>query len=273
MKIPLRLLAGLGAVVLPWLGCARPNDKPAEMDRSPAKMPAIAADASIGREPASKPAPVILPFADIPEPQAFTLKQIRDKLPDGAVTIRQVKQFSKGPKINHGPYSELRPDGSKYCRGPYQDGLRTGSWTFWHTGGRVAKSGSYKAGKPEGVWTYWRDDGTKERVETYADGKREGRWLFYYPGGKLSKQEEYKAGNRDGDWVEWYPDGKKQSQNHLAADEVDGVQMLWHRNGRPLRQTEFKRGRRDGRFISWNEQGEKLSELVYRNDVLVRSIE
>ena len=56
-------------------------------------------------------------------------------------------------------------------------------------------------------------------------------------------------------------------------DEIDGVQMLWHRNGRPLRQMEFKHGRRDGRFISWNEQGEKLSELIYRNDMLVRSIE
>lgn len=273
MKIPLRLLAGLAAAGLPWSGCARPADKPAESAIPSPKMPSIVADVNIGREPASKPAPAILPFADIPEPDVFTIKDIRDKLADGAVTVRQVKQFSKGPKINHGPYSEFRPDGAKYCRGQYQDGRRTGSWTFWHTGGRVAKSGDYKGGKPEGPWTFWREDGTKERVEIYADGKREGRWLFYYPGGKLSKQEEYKAGKRDGDWIEWYPDGKKQSENHLVADEVDGVQMLWHRNGRLLRQTEFKKGRRDGRFISWSEQGERLSELVYRNDVLVRSIE
>jgi hypothetical protein len=122
LKIALRLLAGPAAAGLPGLGCARPGDQSAETAPPPAKMPSTAADVSIGHEPLAKPAPAILPFSEVPEPEAI-------------------------------------------------------------------------------------------------------------------------------------------------------AQMLWHRNGRPLRQMEFNLGRRDGRFISWNEQGEKLSELVYRNDVLVRSIE
>jgi len=198
---------------------------------------------------------------------------LREKRADGALIIRQVKQYADGGSRNHGPYAEQRPDGTKYCEGQYEDGLRVGLWTFWHRGGQVAKTGHYKQGKPEGTWTFFGEDGSKQRVENYAAGRREGTWISYHPNGKPARQEEYQAGKRHGVWIEWYADGTKQVENHLSEDELDGVQMLWHRNGRPARQMEFKRGRRDGHFISWNEQGEKLSDLVYRNDVLVRSLE
>jgi antitoxin component YwqK of YwqJK toxin-antitoxin module len=222
----------------------------------------------------SRPAmPTILPLNDLPEPTAFTIKELRESRADGGVVVRQVKQFAGGAAVNHGRYAEQRPGGAKYCEGQCSDGVRVGLWTFWHTSGQVAKTGTYKQGKPEGTWTFFREDGTKERVESYVDGRRDGTWLTYHANGKPARQEEYQAGRRHGTWIEWSPDGKKQVENHLSEDELDGVQMLWHRNGRPSRQMEFKRGRRDGHFISWNEQGEKLNDLVYRNDVLVRSSE
>lgn len=283
------LWAGLGAALVLAAGCARTaDDSPDAVVEPPAnRMPSIGAEVSLAPQ-TPKPAQSILPLADIPEPNSFVIEEVREKSPDGALTLRQVKRFSAGLRVNHGRYTESLPDGSKYSQGQYEDGLRTGPWIFWHADGRVAKSGSYKNGKPDGVWTYWRDKdsiapavgsqperegSTKQRVETYAEGKRNGVWLYYHPNGRISKQEEYRDGRRHGTWIEWYPNGKKQSENHLVDDEVDGLQRLWDRNGRLLRQTEFKRGKRDGHFVSWNDQGEKLSELVYRDDVLVRSIE
>ena len=202
--------------------------------------------------------------------QPFTTKELLEEGRDGSRSARQVKQFADGTVVNHGRYQEWRTGGRRYCEGEYADNRRVGKWTFWYDNGVVAKMGAYKDGKPDGRWAYWRPNGVKEREEYYQDGVRDGLWMFYNDQAKPLRQEEYRGGNRHGTWTEWYPDGKKATEAHFADDRLNGQQTIWYPNGQIARSAEFKNGLRHGRFVSWDNAGQKVSDLVYRNDAVVR---
>jgi antitoxin component YwqK of YwqJK toxin-antitoxin module/HEAT repeat protein len=56
-------------------------------------------------------------------------------------------------------------------QGSYRDGLRDGSWTYWHATGQKRASGLFVAGREEGTWQYWDESGAPQPPREFIAGR------------------------------------------------------------------------------------------------------
>ncbi len=194
---------------------------------------------------------------DIPPPKLVDVREVQDKALDGSIRVaRSVKYYSDGSMVNHGPYTEWHPKepsqlvAQKFCEGRYEDGKKTGEWTFYFDDGKKAKSGTYREGLPDGTWTYWQPDGEEDHP---------------------SRQEQYQLGQKHGAWTYWNDAGQKVREENWEHDVLDGKQTRWHANGQLALEAFYKNGRRDGTWITYDEQGRKTREVVFRDGNPVRA--
>jgi len=101
----------------------------------------------------------------------------------------------------HGPIRATFRDGEVEHVGAYENGQKTGRWTWTDRQGRTGREGEYVAGQEHGIWTE----------------AREGR---------------YDAGKRVGEWTRWYDTtGHKARVMTYVAGVATGLSTRWHDNG------------------------------------------
>jgi antitoxin component YwqK of YwqJK toxin-antitoxin module len=92
-------------------------------------------------------------------------------------------------------------------RGSFENGLRHGSWVFYHENGQVKSEGFYRSGIKHGAWVGYYANGQLFYRGAYSDGKKEGLWVSYYDNAKIFYEGHYNAGKENGRWVGFNPDG------------------------------------------------------------------
>ena len=102
------------------------------------------------------------------------------------------------------PKLENRADGLTYAEGAAEP--FTGTWEKRDKGGTLARSESYKAGKPHGDHSRYYPDGKPRKIETFSEGEkvRERRW---FENGNLEIDAEMKNGVAYGKHTRWFEDG------------------------------------------------------------------
>lgn len=98
---------------------------------------------------------------------------------------------------------EMRLESS--AKGQIIHGLRYGEWAFFHENGRLARRGTYDAGKKTGVWYNWNDCGSLVEIESFRDDKRDGAYELRSELGKPLLIGRYRAGFRTGKWTIFPP--------------------------------------------------------------------
>lgn len=71
----------------------------------------------------------------------------------------------------------------KVIEGKYDDGLRIGKWTHWHSNGQKEVEGIYNKGVKNGKWIHWNEKGQVKLEVTYNDFGNV-IWLDLYENGK-----------------------------------------------------------------------------------------
>ena len=172
------------------------------------------------------PAALGSPMAAQNEPRA--LETIETLHPEGTRRERfEAYRAANGEPVRHGKYESWHPNGERFERGSFTDGVREGRWTQTHATGRKAAVGSYRAGHRNGKWEFFDEDGD-------PDAEQSGLYEFerLEPGpGRLRAEGERKDGRRHGPWSFYWEDGSVQFAGDYVEDRQDGPWLFRHRDG------------------------------------------
>ena len=79
-----------------------------------------------------------------------------------------------GGRIFHGPYVAFWPNGTRQAEGQYENGWRSGSFTFFDDKGVKTGTTEFKHGDYDGVRIEFHPNGAKMLEETYLAGHKQG---------------------------------------------------------------------------------------------------
>ena len=94
----------------------------------------------------------------------------------------------------------------------FKNGKEDGKSTLWWDweGQKKNRIGFFENGEKTGTWTYWSFDGKETWEITYKDGKKwEGKNVVHYLNHQKMYEGTYRNGRKDGLWILWYEDGNK----------------------------------------------------------------
>ncbi len=99
-----------------------------------------------------------------------------------------VRTGQDGSRVFHGPYVAFWPNGTHQAEGQFDNGLRTGAWTFFDDKGVKTGETSFRGDHYDGLRVEFHANGQKKLEETYVLGKRQGAQLtFDLTGKQVSK--------------------------------------------------------------------------------------
>jgi antitoxin component YwqK of YwqJK toxin-antitoxin module len=114
---------------------------------------------------------------------------VEETYPSGTPkTVKYYKNESKEILLSEINYYE---DGAKKMEGSYENGERSGKWSYWYPNDKLWSQGVYKDGKENGLKTVWHSNGQKYYEGNTKDDKRIGIWKFWNDKGELLKEEDY----------------------------------------------------------------------------------
>jgi antitoxin component YwqK of YwqJK toxin-antitoxin module len=87
--------------------------------------------------------------------------------------------------------SRFYEDGTKKIEGNFEDGERSGQWSYWYEDGKLWSQAVYKKGKENGLRTVFHKNGQKYYEGMTIDDKRSGNWKFWNENGELIKEIDY----------------------------------------------------------------------------------
>ena len=94
----------------------------------------------------------------------------------------------------------------------FKNGKEDGKSTLWHDweGQKKNRIGFFENGERTGTWTYWSFAGKETWEITYKDGKKwEGKNVAHYLNHQKLYEGTYREGRKDGLWTLWYESGNK----------------------------------------------------------------
>jgi antitoxin component YwqK of YwqJK toxin-antitoxin module len=90
------------------------------------------------------------------------------------------------------PFAMWYADGKPRVLGHYDgDGLRTGTWRFWHRDGGLAREIDYDAGVRQRFFREWHPNGQRKTDGAYVVGERDGRWRRWDEAGHLLSDQTF----------------------------------------------------------------------------------
>ncbi len=121
--------------------------------------------------------------------------------------------------------------GQIVANGEYDNGARSGTWTYFDELGEVKGQGTYQNGKMQnGLEILYFDNGNKQAEGTWTNGQRDGYWIEYYPSGSKKAEGTYLYGKKTGLWKEYDP------SYYYTTEKL-------FENGKLVGWREFKQGR------------------------------
>lgn len=85
-----------------------------------------------------------------------------------------MKAGADGSRTFHGPYVAYWPNGTVQAQGQYEEGWRSGTWTFFDAKGVKTGVTTFKQGDYDGLRVEFHANGMKKLEEQYTKGTRIG---------------------------------------------------------------------------------------------------
>ncbi|MBN9686694.1 MULTISPECIES: toxin-antitoxin system YwqK family antitoxin [unclassified Corallococcus] len=124
---------------------------------------------------------------------AGTVERTRSS-PNGAAYCVKTNQKVREPVL-HGAYVDYWANGQKQSEGQYQDGFRTGRWTFWDANGVKTGETEFVAGDYHGTRVQYFANGKPKMIEEYRKGLRSGSVQELNENGQLVRQSQFHDGH------------------------------------------------------------------------------
>lgn len=178
-----------------------------------------------------------------------------------------------------------------------KDGVKNGTYMYFHDNGILSEKINYRVGEKNGVSKYFYDNGRLWLVENYKNDRREGEIRAYFPdgikkiegdfqsgtcelkefysGGALRKHIQCDQGGQRGEYKEFYSDGTLKAQGRFDGDMLtqeniwDGEYSEYFPSGAIQTITVWKNGKKEGSAKQYNSSGDLKQVLVFKDDDLV----
>jgi antitoxin component YwqK of YwqJK toxin-antitoxin module len=95
-----------------------------------------------------------------------------------------VRSDKDGGRIFHGPYIAFWPNGQRQAEGQYENGWRSGTFTFFDQAGVKTGITEFKHGEYDGMRVEFHANGMKKLEESYLNGVKQGESKLFDPLGK-----------------------------------------------------------------------------------------
>lgn len=145
----------------------------------------------------------------------------------------------KGKKLN---YQILYPTGELNVEGKFEDGLRTGLWSYYDRYGNKFKQEKYVAGVLSDTLITYHENGQIHEIVLYKDGERNGMYLNYNIYGDLTEEGYFKNDNYDREQYSYYQDGTLSEELYYMNGEQHGIQLYYATNGKLKMMHEYDEG-------------------------------
>lgn len=106
-----------------------------------------------------------------------------------------VRMSRDGSRIFHGPYVAYWANGVKQAEGQYDNGFRSGHWTFFDEKGVKTGETNFNMDNYDGLRIEFWPNGQKKLEETYRAGRREGAQIMFDQTGKVISKVDF-SGDR-----------------------------------------------------------------------------
>ena len=202
-----------------------------------------------------------------------------------------IAEFSNG-KLN-GVWTIADRGKNPIFEASYQEGVRHGTATWYHTNGSKLRECTFRNGLLDGPFFEWNKESKTTLQEEYIKGRRIVSDIQY--AGKRQKLSEsfYLAPTLELDgednWWEakpanfvtsgeriqhgptgtWYPNGQPKMQGQFDNGERVGVFVGWHANGQKDVAGQFEAGKKVGAWTWWHPNGIKRIEGQYEDETPV----
>lgn len=139
----------------------------------------------------------------------------------GDLEIYNVLKSDK--KVKHGQYEKylkyFTADMTKGKilteRGQFNNGKKTGIWTFYWSEDIITAKGSYENDLRTGNWEYFKNSEVIEKGN-YLNDKRDGLWIYFEKQKGIIEKGNYKDGNKVGRWTYHYSNIPVQIYDHTV---------------------------------------------------------
>ncbi len=167
---------------------------------------------------------------------------------------------------------ERDDSGNKSGEGHKLNGIKVGTWTFYHPNGKPRCRGEFVDDQPTGRWRFYHTNGKIRSQGNRLDGRRIGGWAFFHSTGDLMSRGKFDSqGQKTGKWTTYHTNGMKK----MEGDFREGLPFgLWR--GYPYDdQTSYweghfdDQGRKSGTW-TWFKQGSRHTIDVYEEGERIR---
>lgn len=206
--------------------------------------------------------PAIADFTKIIETNKSDKSSLKDAYFFRGLTYKQMNEAGKMKE----DLAKAESLGSKLVEGEYVQGVKQGTFIWYHANGNMATKGNYVDDQLEGDYHTYHPNGQASVKGTYKAGKVEGLYTWYDSNGKKKEEGHFKAGKKDGIFSEFDPHGGMTSKLNYVNDELEGegVPLFWS-NGTPVEKAIFKNGVRDGMEYKYYENGQMQQAVPFKN--------
>lgn len=188
---------------------------------------------------------------------------------------------------NNGPIGSYGPTKIPIYKGNYENNMRTGKWTWYHSDGKLSEEVNYVNGEVHGVNTEYFRNGKVENVSTFVDGVQQGDFKYYYDNGKVKLEGTLLDGERHGKVITYSPDGGIMQiriyddgvithYSYLGADgkevpyipfklEADSI-VTYYKNGKVALRSKRVFGLLEGPYITYYENGQIMENETFKHE-------
>jgi len=120
--------------------------------------------------------------------------------------------------------TQVALNGQVRAEGNYDNGARSGVWTYYDAVGNLQGQGTYENGMMKsGLEITFHLNNQKESEGTWTNGQKDGYWVYYYKSGVKYTEGNYLHGKKTGVWREY------DSSSFYALEKVfeDGKKVGW----------------------------------------------
>jgi len=180
-------------------------------------------------------------------------------------------------------------DGKNITEWSYDNGVRNGKCTWFHSNGQIWLEATYRDGAIDGELLEWNRDGKLVAQSTFIGGRYLAKEVGWYALGHKHFEGSYlRASNvpepaydwwtgtataapatqtvedqKHGVWSSWYRNGNKQVQGKFDHGVPIDKFTWWYENGQKQATGEYQGGKQCATWITWHPNGLKESQVTY----------
>lgn len=187
----------------------------------------------------------------------------------GTVVDDTITNYIDINKKKQGKWVKYYDNGQMRYKGYFINDLPTGTFTFYHTNGKIKSLLTYDDKGFSKTELFWENGNNAAKGSYNPDKKRVGEWEIYFEDGTLASIINYDdKGEADGEVIMYYPSSEDKVLHCFYKKGLKhGMYTKYFQNGRIQEQGMYKNNLKEGIWKLYSPTGALEEEANYVNGI------